>query len=159
MLHRSAFVALLLPAVLVAQTPDQNGDRAAIVWAQSVEVGTQDGRWLCYGVSADHVQVYFVDPATVKFDKKLDSWTCWMRQIDLKAKCEWKSRFAFRNDGDEAAPVSEAGYKFPGGEPIFQWTRTPKEMKWDQIIPDSSGEQLWRYIKANNVPQRTQKKK
>jgi hypothetical protein len=103
--------------------------------------------------------VLFLDPTTIKFDKKLGAWTCWCRVIETKDRFEWKVQTAFRNEGQEEATIGFAKYKFPGGIFISQSTRTAKEMQWEQTIPDTSVEALWKIIKAHIVAHSTPKKK
>jgi len=106
MLERFAVAVVLFPIALVGQSPYPLSDQAVVTWAKSVEIGTQDGRWLCYGISPDHTQVFFVDPASVKFDKKFNAWTCWCRQIDANKSLEWKSRYPSNTGLDQIVDPS-----------------------------------------------------
>jgi hypothetical protein len=81
-----------------------------------------------------------------------------MRQIDLKEFREWKSRYAIRNDGEEGAFISSASYLFPSGEVKTKWDESAKDLSWEQVIPDSSAEGLWIYIKAHNELEKVMKK-
>ena len=138
-------VTLLLSVVLTAQTPDPYGLVADTV-PESFKVGVSYGKWIYVGQGSGSRQHFFVDPATTKYNKELSSWTCWVREIDYEANLEWKSKVAYRKDGDEAAVLSASSYKYPTGEVFTSRTSKVSDLQWDQVVPDSISDSMWRQI-------------